>query len=161
MEFRANVLQALIRGVVEPDAEGNYVVPICQAGVPSAGGTVYTREVLAAALESSKLRAQIETESCFGELSIGPQMGDYSSMANKLVVNAGRIIMSIRDYSLAEDGLLTATVRPLGAMGARLAGAFANPDLSLRFQLRALITEKEGNEIRNLQVITYDVDIGS
>ena len=160
MEVKACCLYATTRGVVKPDKDGYYELTVGQAGVPNAAGLVYSLPVLEAALAEPNFQRMEAKKAIYGELAIGPRYGDMNAMFDKTHIRAANIIMYTVAYNLnKETGLLTAKIKPVGAQHQKLRTALDQGVGGVKMQLRAVINSREGNEIKNMTLVTFDVDV--
>ena len=160
MEVKVCCLYATTRGVVKPDKDGYYELTVGQAGVPNAAGLVYPLSVLEAALAEPNFQRMEAKKAIYGELAIGPRYGDLNAMFDKMHIRAANIIMYTVAYNLnKETGLLTAKIKPVGAQHQKLLTALDQGVGGVKMQLRAVINSREGNEIKNMTLVTFDVDV--
>lgn len=160
MEVKACCLFATTRGVVKPDSEGYYELTVGQAGVPNAAGLVFPKEVLEKALQDPSFQHRVDSRTVYGELAIGPRYGDLNAMLDKMNVRAANIIMHNVAYHLDPDtGILTAKIKPVGAQHQKLRTALDQGVGGVKMQIRAVINQREGNDIKDITLITFDVDV--
>lgn len=156
-------------GIVKPDAQGYYRVPVGAYNAYNSGGYLYDQQSgLSMFQPGSQLMRQLEKGILYGEYKHPerlPSMTDQQYVARIRRIDMDRVGHHIREYELVpsrdENGraitLVLAHVKPYGPFGQYVEAALQNGGQNAYFSVRSITIDDFSRQIKyTKEIITHD-----